>query len=314
MENIFKRWGFGHRSAEHEANNDAEDREYEVDSDSELKITDGTDTYMHDGMYMKISFATDTGLIRKHNEDSFFIDGKYRHSYGRNECDSYIELSDCTHIYGVFDGMGGEAFGETASAIAAFTLDRMYEKLSQIDASELPYYMNEYTRAANNAICEMYSDRHSGRSGSTMTAICIKDGTAYPFYLGDSRIYLYEKGSLLQITEDQTLAVRKIKAGVYTKEESENSPDHHKLTCFLGADEGGLGLDCQPCMPIPLFSGTKLLMCSDGLTDMCSRSKIEKILTMNADNPAKTLVDAANSDGGKDNVTCVVIEVSEFNG
>lgn len=262
-------------------------------------------------LYIRVSFATDTGRVRENNEDNFYIDGKYRHVYGHNESDSYIELTERTHVFGLFDGMGGESFGETASALAAVHLDRIAPTLRQISASELPFYMNEYARTANNAICDMM-DQRNARGGSTFTAVCVKDGRAYPFYLGDSRIYLLDEGGLLQITEDQTLAMRKIKAGVYTEEESKDSPDHHKLTCFLGVDEAGMGLDCQPCMPVPAKAGVKLLLCSDGLSDMCSREEICEVLENGGENTARALVDKALKNGGRDNVTCVVIEFDEF--
>lgn len=266
-------------------------------------------------LYLKVSFATDVGKRRANNEDNFYIDCKYRHNYGKNECDSYIELTTETHLYSVFDGMGGEAFGETASALAAARMEGMTDIFRTAASSDLPYYMNEYTRAANDAICDMCAERGS-RGGSTFAAVCVKDGQAYPFYIGDSRIYLYDEGTLLQITEDQTLAVRKIKAGVYTADEAENSPDHHRLTSFLGADSGGMGLDPQPCMPVPAKAGVKLLICSDGLTDMCSREEIAQMLSQTADckNAARVLAEKALKNGGMDNVTCIVLEFEELFG
>lgn len=259
-------------------------------------------------IYYKISFATDKGLVRDKNEDSFFIDSKFRHTFEQNESDCYIELTQDTHIFGLFDGMGGEAYGDTASELAAVSLEKMSDSLRSSSSSDLPFYMNEFARTANSAIIDMLLDHNSERGGSTFTALCIKNGTAYPFYLGDSRIYLYDESGLLQITEDQTLAMRKIKSGEYTEEEAKNSPDHHKLTCYLGADRADIGLDAQPCMPVPLKDGTKLLMCSDGLSDMCSREEISEILGRGGDNPAQELVDKAVANGGADNVTCVVIE------
>jgi protein phosphatase len=262
-------------------------------------------------LYMRVSFATDTGKVRSNNEDNFYIDGKYRHTYGKSECDCYIELTEQTHVFGLFDGMGGESFGETASALAAVHLEKIAPTLKQVSESELPFYMNEYARTANNAICATLADRNS-RGGSTFVAICVKNGEAYPFYLGDSRLYLCDENGLLQITEDQTLAVRKIKAGVYTEEESRGSPDHHKLTCFLGVDEAGRGLDCQPCMPIPVKRGLKLLLCSDGLSDMCSREEILAALQSGGENTARKLVNLALENGGRDNVTCIVMEFDGF--
>ncbi len=263
-------------------------------------------------LFLKVSFATDKGRVRKTNQDNFYIDGKYKHRYGKTEHESYIELTQEPHIYGVFDGMGGEAHGETASALAALELEKFSEQLKQTSISDLPFYMNEFTRTANAAIRDMLADRDSERGGSTFTALYIKNNTAYPFYLGDSRIYLFEDGELFQLTEDQTLAVRKVKAGVYTEEFAQISPDSHKLTCFLGADTADIGLDAQPCMPIPLKAGTKLIMCSDGLYDMCTKEEIASILSSENDNPSLKLIHSALKNGGKDNVTCVVVEAIEL--
>lgn len=259
--------------------------------------------------YMQVSFATDKGCVRENNEDNFYIDGKFVHSYEKAETDHYIELTQSGHLFGLFDGMGGEAFGETASALAAVQLRRFADDITEGDVSDIPYYMNEFSRSANSAICDMLKDRSNARGGSTFAAVCIKDGMAYPFYLGDSRIYLCENGRLTQITEDHTLAVRNIKAGVYTEEEAADSPDHHKLTSYLGADYSDMGLDCQACMPVPLTGGLTLLLCTDGLTDMCSDDEIAAALQSSGNNAARELADLAMSKGGLDNVTCIVIEV-----
>lgn len=258
--------------------------------------------------YMRISFATDKGLIRQNNEDNFYIDGKYTHSYEKSETDHYIELTQSGHLFALFDGMGGEAFGETASALAALQIQRFADDLTEGAVSDLPYHMNEFTRSANSAICDMLKDRSNARGGSTFAAVCVKEGMAYPFYLGDSRIYIYDSQGLTQITEDQTLAVRNIKAGVYTEEEARNSPDHHKLTGYLGADYSDMGLDPRPCMPFPMSHGLTILLCTDGLTDMCSPEEIAEVLEEHGNNPARELADRAIANGGHDNVTCIVIE------
>lgn len=258
--------------------------------------------------YMQISFATDKGLVRQNNEDNFYIDGKYTHSYEKNETDHYVELTQSGHLFALFDGMGGEAFGETASALAALQIQRFADDMTEGSVSDLPYQMNEFTRSANSAICDMLKDRSNARGGSTFAAICVKDGMAYPFYLGDSRIYIYDEQGLSQITEDQTLAIRNIKAGVYTEEEARNSPDHHKLTGYLGADYSDMGLDSRACMPFPMNNGMKILLCTDGLTDMCSSEEIAELLEHHGNNPARELADLALKNGGQDNVTCIVIE------
>ena len=122
-------------------------------------------------LYMNVSLATDTGRVRKNNEDNFYLDGKYRHVYGKNECENYTELAETAHTYGIFDGMGGEAFGETASALASVQLGQTARILKEADVSDLPYQMNLFTRNANNAICDMLDDRGNARGGSTFAAV-----------------------------------------------------------------------------------------------------------------------------------------------
>ncbi len=279
------------------------DQEWEIVSEPEPPKSKPTPI-----SYMQISFATDKGLVRQNNEDNFYIDGKYTHSYEKSETDHYIELTQSGHLFALFDGMGGEAFGETASALAAKHIERYAEVLTDGEVSDLPYHMNEFSRSANSAICDMLKDRSNARGGSTFAAVCIRDGMAYPFYLGDSRIYIYDEQGLMQITEDQTLAIRNIKAGVYTEEQAKDSPDHHKLTSYLGADYSDMGLDAQPCMPFPMTKDMTILLCTDGLTDMCSPEEISGVLEVHGNNPARELADLALRNGGHDNVTCIVIE------
>jgi protein phosphatase len=260
------------------------------------------------GAYIKISFATDTGKVRENNEDSFYIDGKYRHVYGYCECDSYIELSDETHIYSVFDGMGGEAYGETASALAAVHMDRLAPMIKSAEESEISDCMTEYLRVADSAICDMSKKR----SGSTFACVCVKNGLVYAFYLGDSRIYLCENGEMRQVSRDHTLAEKKRRDGIYTAAQAEKSTDRHKLTAYLGCGRNGIYPQLGESGAIKAEAGTKFVICSDGLYDMCTDDEIFGIMQSGAENPARALADKATENGGGDNVTCITIEFDEF--
>jgi protein phosphatase len=285
------------------------------DSAEIINISDEYELPQSSGLYMKVSFATDRGRLRENNEDSFCIDGKYRHIYGRSESDCYIELDGTAHVYGLFDGMGGEDYGETASALAAAHFDRAMPIFKQTAADSLSDCMNEYADTADSAICDMLISRDSDRGGCTFAAVCVKDGEIYPFWLGDSRIYFSSSDGLKQISEDQTLAAAKVKAGVYSAEVGENSPDSHKLTAFLG--RGGMRTESLYA-PLPVESGVKILICSDGLSDMCSFEEIAAALDSDTaradstDNTAQSLVNLALENGGADNVTCIVLEFDEF--
>ena len=108
-----------------------------VSAPLQIPINSNDATKKDKDLYLKVSFATDVGKRRANNEDNFYIDGKYRHNYGKNECDSYIELTTETHLYSVFDGMGGEAFGETASALAAARMEGMTDIFRMKDVIRL---------------------------------------------------------------------------------------------------------------------------------------------------------------------------------
>lgn len=256
---------------------------------------------------LRVSYATDTGLMREQNEDSFCIGGRLTHKFGESEHGGYSVPSGGTHIFGLFDGMGGEAFGEAASEISAQTMNSYNGRFSDCSAERLNTLMNEYAERANCGILDMLTKRGADGGGSTFTAIVVKDGTAYPYYIGDSRIYLYKDGVLRQLSRDQTLAQRLVDAGYMTEKEAEHSYESHVLTNFLGADGKRQGLEVQVCEPVPLEVGVMLLMCSDGLSDMCSRREIAAVMRRSSPDTASKLVEAALKNGGFDNVTCVTV-------
>jgi protein phosphatase len=140
-----------------------------------------------------------------------------------------------------------------------------------------------------------------------MALIVLWREMVYAFSIGDSRIYRCHNNGLEQVSEDQTLAIKKLKANIYTEEEARNSPDTHRITSYIGLDNRGVGVPHHAYEPF-LFAESILLLCSDGLTDMCTDEEIQSILLSNDEAPAKSLVELAIKNGGEDNVTCVVIK------
>lgn len=257
----------------------------------------------------QISIASNVGLVRKQNEDNYYVrEIGYRESRGCS-VSSKMTMSGWK-IFAVFDGMGGEAYGEEASRLAATALHE-YSRNSDIDtASSIVEFVRGYIKLANDRICQMIEAKHCNRSGSTLALVLIKDKIAHVFNIGDSRVYHYTSDKITQITEDQTLAMKKLKANIYTEEEARKSSDSHKITSYLGVDNRGVGVPFLSYSPFEFTDG-KLLICSDGLTDMCSDEEIEKILSGAEDNDAERLIDAALHNGGEDNVTCIVIAIEE---
>ena len=254
---------------------------------------------------LTVSFASDAGKIRTENEDNFFIDG-FGGRTQRN-CSGKVSVSDSQiRIFAVFDGMGGEAYGKEAAEIAVESLKTSLSDFSEAKEKILKETVQTYVKKANAEICRMIAEKHCKRSGCTMVLVCILNGKAYTFSVGDSRIYYYHQ-KLQQISEDQTLAMKKLKANIYTEEEARNSDDAHKITSYLGIDTRNVGVPMLSYPPFELADG-KILICSDGLTDMCSDDKICSILNENSENEAQALVNQALKNGGEDNVTCIVLQ------
>ncbi len=253
-----------------------------------------------------VSIATNKGKVRFSNEDNFYAD--ILGIRGAKElCGHRVLNYSDRYVFGVCDGMGGEQFGDLASEIAAAAMREYSDKIKKASLLELYDTVNEYAAEANNRICRMVQERGANLSGSTFAMACIRGNMVYPFSIGDSRIYCISGSKIRQVSEDQTLAVKKLKAGIYTKEEAQLSEDAHRLTSFLGADRGRIGLKAFACEQLDL-TASDVLLCSDGLTDMCTDEEILWVLMKYGDQfAAQHLVELALARGGIDNITCIVI-------
>ncbi len=252
-----------------------------------------------------LSVSTHNGKRKDNNEDSFSINGKAKPS-DKDIMNISGEIGGSELFLGVFDGMGGEKMGDVASRIAAERSAELFAELKDLTPDMFQQAIDKYVNQTNAEICRTLKNSGNDRGGTTMAAVFIKDGIVYPFSIGDSRIYLLKDGELEQISEDHTLAMCKYKSNIYTLEEAETSPDSHKLTLFLGVDVDGNGLDAQFYEPFVIPEGGSLLICSDGLYDMCSKSEIVQMLQQDSENTATDLAETAVDNGGIDNVTCIV--------
>lgn len=227
---------------------------------------------------------TDVGCLRDHNEDS---------------------LSVSPPLYVVCDGMGGHAAGEVASDIAVNVITRRAPRTP--DAAALGQAVEE----ANLAIIQAANEGH-GREGmgTTCTAAILEQEQLVIAQVGDSRAYVAHNGKLQQITRDHSLMADYIESGQITPEEARVHPQRSVITRALGSD---------PYMQPDLFeinveTGDRLLLCSDGLSSMIRDDEIERLLT-SIENPqdcANALVAAACEEGGLDNVTVIVVDVTGF--
>src|SRR5688572_23311127 len=230
---------------------------------------------------MKFAFGdrTDVGRGRPENEDSHLVDPD-------------------DGLYAVADGMGGHRAGEVASATAIDALKSAYLGGQRLDQA---------VGAANAAVFAKAAEDASLRGmGTTLTAIALHDSTAELGHVGDSRAYLMRDGTVTQVTEDHSLVEQLVREGRLTPEEAQNHPQRAIITRALGID-ADVAVDTYR---IDLEPGDRLMICSDGLTNMLSDDTIAQTLRRHADpqQAADTLVDMANQAGGDDNITVILLD------
>lgn len=225
---------------------------------------------------------TDVGCVREHNEDSLVV---------------------APPLYVVCDGMGGHAAGEVASEIAVDVVAQRAPR--HADAAALGQAVEE----ANLAIIKAAREG-VGRAGMgcTCTAAILENERLVIAQVGDSRAYLLHKGTMQQLTRDHSLVADLIEAGQITPAEARVHPQRSVITRALGSDPR-----TQPDLfEINVEAGDRLLLCSDGLSTMLEDDRIETILNSATDPQrcAAQLVNEANSLGGYDNITVIVVDVT----
>ncbi len=226
---------------------------------------------------------TDTGLTRTGNEDGLLIEPP---------------------LYAVADGMGGHRAGEVASRVALEEL--LANAPARLDAKAL----GRAVRAANRAvIAAAAKSRTRTGMGTTITA-AIVDGTNIAIaHVGDSRAYLLRDGRLERLTDDHSMVADLIREGALTEDEARFHPQRSVITRALGSDPNMLA----DVFEVEGAVGDRLLLCTDGLTGMLADDYIAEILDLERDpqKAVETLVDAANRAGGYDNITVVVIDLTD---
>lgn len=241
---------------------------------------------------------TDVGRVRDHNEDDQFISS---------------ELG----LLVVADGMGGLALGEVASATAVATMGAATDVLRPlIDAVDgAPTSANRIQLAqALEVLSHIASQRiqqatQGQPSGTTMVSAVVTAGHLLVCHVGDSRAYLFRDGELRALTEDHTIAAARYRQGQMTREEHDRSPYQHMLYQALGT-QGEIDPDL---MDIPLAAGDVILLCSDGLTGPVSDENLTSILAgaESLDQAADEMVALALENGGPDNITLLLTQVTE---
>jgi PPM family protein phosphatase len=231
--------------------------------------------------------VTDPGKVRKNNEDSLLV------GEGRDET-----------LFAVADGIGGFEAGEVASSIAI-------EAFKELDPSSP---LEDAIREANQRIlAAARGDEKLSGMGTTVVAMRFggtrEEPAAEISHVGDSRAYLL-RGDLKPVTEDHSLVAELVRSGDLTRAQASEHPQKNLITRALGAEEE---VEADTIV-LPVKPGDRLLLCSDGLSDMVPEPKILDLLTAHPENTERTahaLVRAALDAGGADNITVVVVDVRE---
>lgn len=250
------------------------------------------------GFVLQAGCFCHTGKVRKNNEDNFCFRRKTLQEDNKG-LKRPLGLYSFLHkpvILGVFDGIGGAMHGETASFITARTvaMTALPGKAPEQELEQLCLTANEHVHAATQMLMVR-------QMGSTLTMICFFKDRLYACNLGDSKIFRLSQGKLEQISVDHTDEKLLLERGIQRRP---------RLTQHIGVDPQELRLE-PAISQWKLEKGDQYLICSDGLTDMVESQRIQTIMETEK-NPklcAKTLVQEALDNGGKDNTTVIVCKI-----
>jgi protein phosphatase len=236
---------------------------------------------------------SDVGQKRELNEDSWGSDERL------------LSNNQPCGIYVVADGMGGHEGGEIASSVTVETILKQF-KNNPPDAN-FENWLKEATDLANQAVIakQEHQDRPE-KMGSTLVMALVVDNQVYIANVGDSRTYLLNE-EIIKLTTDHSLVERLVELGQITKEEARTHPQRNVIYSTMG-DPEKMHVDTYRH---PLNPGDRLLLCSDGLSGMVEDKDLLAISQQCPDpvKATKAMIDAANENGGKDNITAVIVQM-----
>lgn len=249
--------------------------------------------------------CSDPGVVRSQNEDAVFADAQFG-------------------VAILADGMGGYNAGEVASGMATTLLARGLVRIvteaqqqeggGRFDAAEIERYIVNEVEATNFSIFhEAQSESRYGGMGTTLVLAWFYDKRLSVGHVGDSRLYRLRGKSFEQLTRDHSLIQQQLDAGMITPEEARYSGNRNLVTRAIGVDPM-VEVEIHDYDVIP---GDIVLLCSDGLSDMVDDHDIEFSLRQyrgNLQQAADHLVLMANDNGGRDNISVILVKVLGENG
>jgi serine/threonine protein phosphatase PrpC len=268
---------------------------------------------MHD---IKWTAQTSPGRYRRNNEDSFLLmmfDERELCFLGK---EGAAPTGENHFIFAVSDGIGGAEAGEYASQSALRSISDLIsrefhrgKKRSQLDYSKM---LTAFCEQIHHAILKVSSNyKECCDMGATLSIGWIHQSVLYFAHLGDSRIYHLPSGaSMTQLSEDHTVAARKVREGKLTTEEAKRHSSNNVLEKSIGS---GRGFSSPQLGQLALSQGDRLVFCTDGVADGITPYTVEKTVLnpppyLKDLNPAEAVVKEALDASGKDNITAIVIE------
>jgi PPM family protein phosphatase len=230
---------------------------------------------------------TDTGRQRRGNEDAYFARSP---------------------LFAVADGVGGAQAGEVASQIAVEVLSQGIPE----GEGSIEERLRARVEEANVRIAELaQADARRAGMSTTLTLAYVGEDEVSVVHVGDSRLYRLREGAFERLTDDHTLVDELVRSGKLTQQEAEQHPQRSIITRALGSV--GIEADSRTW---PARGGDVYLICSDGLTGMVDEARVGELLQAapSLSSAARTLIDAANDAGGRDNITVVLFRLEEVGG
>jgi serine/threonine protein phosphatase PrpC len=260
---------------------------------------------------------TDTGKVRTSNEDQFLIAelSKRMRVWQTSLPEPKLQVGDDrAHLFLVADGMGGHQAGERASSIAVaaieqFTLNtfRWFFAADNPGAQKvLAQFQSALSQADTQIVEEAAENPLLAGMGTTLTMAFQLGPQLCIVHVGDSRAYMYRSGQLHQLTKDHTLVAELVRSGAIQPDQVAGHHLRHVITNVVGGPHAGVKVEARA---FEVQAGDRLLLCSDGLTEMVSNDAIAAALDAQPEPElaAKALLAQANAAGGRDNITVVIV-------
>ncbi|HBQ64057.1 MAG TPA: Stp1/IreP family PP2C-type Ser/Thr phosphatase [Clostridiales bacterium] len=247
---------------------------------------------------MLTGMASDKGMLRQRNEDS---------------CAILTGEKGIPDVFVIADGMGGHSSGETASKLA---VDHVIEYI-RMDPSifskgdGLPERLVSMMRNTHRLVLECSQTTNAWKGmGTTLTVAVLLESDLYVGHVGDSRLYILDSSGFRRITSDHSYTEELIRSGKLTREQARHHPNKNMITRAIGGLEDEVEVDTFVCS---LENGSHMLLCTDGLTNEVDERTIQEIILAAAtpQDACDQLVHTANQNGGRDNITAVILRCDD---